>query len=106
MVKAFSLVGWEMPSSPSTITGIILSQVKIVAEKNKNEISRLQANGTRFSVIFDEWTSLSNKRYMGVILRSKTQKFNLGMGEINGAASSSNLLAILVRILSKHVTWN
>lgn len=93
--NVFHEYGWEMPKNATTISTILLNE----AEKKKiaiqNEIRELIEENVRFSVIIDEWTSISSKRFMSVILRSHEQTFNLGMASINGTANSSNLNNIL-----------
>ena len=70
-------------------------------DQNREAISKLLKAGHRFSVIFDEWMSISNKRFMSVYAHSKEKSFNLSLANITGSAASENLLSILKTRLEK-----
>ena len=55
------------------------NQYNLVAKYMKEEISSDISDGKRFSVSLDEYTSLSNRRYMNVNLHSREKFWNLEM---------------------------
>lgn len=50
---------------------------------------------SKFSLIFDEWTSKKNKRYMNINLHFKNEHRNLGLIRINTSASAENLVRLI-----------
>ena len=80
------------PASPNTIREKLLEY----AAQIKNEISiSLGSNNTRYNLIFDEWTSRSNKRFLNLIARISDSEYNLGLIEVDEAASSENLTTLI-----------
>ena len=75
----------------STFTSILLNESSTKKEAMKAEISQLIEQNVRFSAVIDEWTSISAKRFMSVMIKSNTKIFNLVMAPIHGSANASNL---------------
>ena len=62
-----------------------------------SELQVLLADGIRFSVSLDEYTSIQNIRYMNVNIHSLNKKFwNLGMKKITGKMQVEKVLDLLV----------
>ena len=79
---ALASVGFtdKLPQSPNTIRKIVLEYAQSTRSQQIVEIGQLQKNGERFSIVFDEWTSNSNRRYINMILKSQTAKlWNIGL---------------------------
>lgn len=93
--KCFKLFGWEMPANATTITNIVVDEAKQKENLMKNEIGELKKQGVRFSCVIDEWTSLSNARFMSVNVCSPEKRFNCGLAEIHGSANATNLNSTL-----------
>jgi hypothetical protein len=56
----------------------------------------LQA-GERFSLIADEWTSIRNRRYLNVCLKTDKETYNLGLVRCKGSITSV-LTAEMVKV--------
>ena len=68
MIKTFfTKNGWEMPTI-NTMKKIILHTKDLHVERVKNMINTELHHNTKFSASIDEWTSISNKRYLNIIL--------------------------------------
>lgn len=56
----------DIPKSAVTIRNMVLEYSKIIKQSTVHEISRLKSEGKRFSITFDEWTSIRNRRYINI----------------------------------------
>ena len=81
----------SLSKSPSSITKIIIDHATEIENILKNEIKTL--NG--FTIMFDEWTSRANVRFLNLILRSESAEFNLGVIKVEGSATAANLLGLI-----------
>lgn len=66
--------------------------------KYKDELKECKSK-SKFSLVFDEWTSAANKRYLNATLLSKNDFWNLGLIRIRGSATSQNLLDLIKKHL-------
>ena len=88
--------GEKHPQSPNTVMKYNMkNQYNLVAKCMKEEISSDISDGKRFSVSLDEYTSLSNRRYMNVNLHSREKFWNLGMIGLKGSMTAENIFAVL-----------
>ena len=75
----------ELPKSRATITKLFTNFAEKIKNHQISEILDMKASGTKFSIIFDEWTSNRNRRYMNVILSAGSKKlFDFGLIRIKG----------------------
>lgn len=58
----------KIPTSVFTISTWVIAYSDQVRQKTIHTIARLKQSGKRFSLTFDEWTSLKNRRYMNINL--------------------------------------
>ena len=66
-LKALNLSD-KLPKSATTIQKIVTSYSETNRQLVIKEISEYKLNGKGFSITFDEWTSLRNRRYINVNL--------------------------------------
>ena len=52
-------------------------------------------NGTRFSISFDEWTSLQNRRYMNINIHENLEFFNIGLCRVFGSLPADKCVYML-----------
>lgn len=50
---------------------------------------------SKFSIVFDEWTSNGNRRYINIILLLYNKHWNLGLVRILGSATAANCLELV-----------
>lgn len=86
----FTMKGWRMPSSCSTVK-------KIIVDYSKEKITEIadSIKGVKVSLMLDEWTNCTNKRFLSVVATTNEKAFNLGLSEIVGSGTSANLLNLL-----------
>jgi hAT family C-terminal dimerisation region len=67
--------------------------------KKKSEVCRdlesKQAQGMRFSLTFDEWTSLRNRRFMNINVHCEIEFFNIGLVRIFGSMPATKCVELL-----------
>jgi hypothetical protein len=71
-----------------TVGKVVKDYIKNMKEKTKEKLTEDFLAGKRFSVIADEWTSVSNKRYLNVIIKSDQDTHNLGLVRCKGSVTS------------------
>ncbi|XP_039962565.1 uncharacterized protein LOC120776099 [Bactrocera tryoni] len=79
---------FKVPKSDTTIRKYVMKYCEECRERVKKEIIDLKVKNNRFSISFDKWTSVANKRYLNLILHGQKNIWNLGLVRIKGAASS------------------
>ena len=84
----------KIPCSPDTVKKIVLNHSSEVAGLIKDKIKALLKDHSPV-LMFDEWTSLANDRYINIIVRFGTQEFNIGLVYISGSATASNLANLI-----------
>ena len=65
------------------------------------EISKRKEQGERFSVSYDEWTSIRNRRFLAIIIHAADDQFHTGLGRIVGSCNSEQLIELLREHLVK-----
>ena len=79
------------PKNHTSISKIVIDHCEEVMEAIKTEIKGLKS----FTVMFDEWTSRSNERYLNLIMRTESTEYNLGVIKVDGSATATNLLNLI-----------
>ena len=92
-----SKYGHVVPCSPTTIHDIVIRKATMIKEDVKIKLKK----SPEYNLIFDEWTSASNRRYLNLISRTSTEELNLGVVEIHETASAENLLALIYDKMTK-----
>lgn len=93
-LKALNLSD-ELPKSANTIKKIVTDYSEKIRQLLINEISDRKLNGKGFSITFDEWTSLRNRRYININLHSENCFWNLGLLRINGSLPAKKCVELL-----------
>ena len=99
ITESFMQRGWKMPSE-ATVSKMLIEESKKVEIKIRDEIAVLLKNHVRFSVVMDEWTSISSKRFMSILLTHKSGHLNLGVVLLNGNATAQMLTQTLISHLA------
>ena len=90
--RAFKADGYSMPKSPQTICDHFVKEFKntlmIVSEK----VNTAKKNGDRFSISFDESTSVRNRRYMNLYLHDGQNFQSLGMIRVKSSMKKQSSL--------------
>lgn len=95
--RLFKKSGHILPKTVDTIQSII---VRVAIQKKMeltNEIEKLRKEGHKFSMSFDEWTSVRNRRYLSLNLHSRhfsggNNFKNLGLIKVNGSLPATKCI--------------
>lgn len=91
----FRKSGHKLPKATNSIQNIVIKQADKRKQQLIGEIQKLLTEGHTFSISFDEWTSIRNRRYISLNLQ--TQRFpenfkNLGLIRAHGSLSAKRCI--------------
>jgi len=92
-----------LPTSPNAVKVTVIGYAKKLREVVSNEIALAKADGQRFSLTFDEWSSLRNRRYMNINVHALNGKFwSLGLTRVEGSMCAKDCIKLAQTRLSLH----
>jgi hypothetical protein len=83
--------------SHSTVAENVMNYIEKMKKDTKKKLREKFMEGVRFSAIADEWTSISNRRYLSVSLKSNKETYHLGLVRCKGTITSK-VTADLVKV--------
>lgn len=96
----------DLPKSPNTIKKIVVEKSTQLKGDLKKELEKLKAQGQKFSVSLDEWTSARNRRYMNINVHCSNFQDkgfrNLGLARITGRGTAVRCANILKAKLASY----
>ena len=99
--KGWKARGLKIPNGRKEQAKMLKNFAAKLREQVKADLQERKKNGERFSMICDEWTSMRNKRYMGVELRLKNNKrCYLSLRRIVGKLPAPKVKEMLMKIAS------
>lgn len=82
--------GYTVPKSANSIKNLVMEYGVKIRSEIRGNISDQIKNGARFSLTFDEWTSIKNRRYMNINVHTAGNKFwNLGLTRAHGSMNAN-----------------
>ena len=100
--QLFKSKGYDCPKFPKTIKKMVLQYGDKIRKQIVTELSERIARGELFSLTFDEWTSLKNRRFMNVNVHSYDNVFwNLGLVRIKGSMPAEKCITYLQNTLKE-----
>lgn len=95
--QGLSARGFEnIPKSSNTIRNMVLEYSKIIKNNVISEIANLKSQDKRFSITFDEWTSVRNRRYMNINVHSgQGILWNIGLVRATGSMPADKCLTLV-----------
>ena len=84
----------KIPTSPNGVSAKISSFSQSVIKQYKEEICEARKS-SKFSVVFDEWSSVRIRRYVNITVLCGNKFWNLGLARIIGSATSENCLNVV-----------
>ena len=86
----------NVPKSPNTIRTIVIQYSQKVRQVVVNEMMRDMADEKKFSLTFDEWSSLANKRYMSINVHGVDGKvWSLGLVRVSGSMPADKCVQLV-----------
>jgi hypothetical protein len=95
--ESISRDGFKLPRNESDVMRLIHDDFADKKAKMVEEIGNKKANGTKFSITYDEYTSLARKRYIGVNIHDSTdhKTYKTGIIRVIGSCPAEIMLANL-----------
>lgn len=96
---AFGSFGFKHIKSRSRVSTVVNAYIVKMKEETRAELKTAFDKGERFSIVFDEWTSIRNRRYLNVCLVSDSSCTNLGLVRCRGSMTAGRTVE-LVKVLT------
>ena len=93
--------GNSMPKNPQTIRDHFVKEFKNTLMTVSEKVNTAKKNGDRFSITFDESTSVRNRRYMNLNLHDGQSFQSLGMIRVEGSIKSEQAIELVQGRLAK-----
>ena len=92
-----------MPKSRNTVRTLVMQYGKKVRQVVVNEMLRAKSNGKKFSLTFDEWSSIANRRYMNVNVHGVVGTvWSLGLVCVSGSMPSAKCIQLVENKLKEN----
>lgn len=62
----------------------------------------MKQNGKRFSLTFDEWTSVRNRRYLNINIHAEKKIWNIGVTQVSGSMPAEKCIEVIDLKLKDH----
>lgn len=89
----------DVPKSANTIRKLVIEYGEKICKQMKQEMRNMSTDG--FTLTFDEWTSLRNRRFLNINVHSDDDFWNLGLVRIWGGMPAENCVKLLNERLTK-----
>ncbi|XP_062552035.1 uncharacterized protein LOC134217293 [Armigeres subalbatus] len=94
--QAFASRGMKMPTSNTSVMKLIHDFFDEAKAKTVQDIAKRSKEGHSVSLTLDEWTSVSNKRYMNINIHfADGAMINLGLIPISGSLPAEKIVALV-----------
>jgi len=90
----------EIPKSKTGVANVVQKYGEKIHQQIKNEFSQIKKQNKKFSLSFDEWTSVRNRRYINLNVHSDTKTWNLGLCRAIGTVPAEKYISIIERKLN------
>lgn len=91
----------KIPRSPNSIRKRVLDYTFYVQEEIRKDIAELRVK-FKLSLSLDEWSSISNRRYLNINVHANGRVINLGLHRITGSAKTNKILQLLIDVLADY----
>ncbi len=86
----------ELPQSPATVRKILKNKADKLRSEWKKEFASLIKQRKKFSLSFDEYRGVNNRKYINLNLHSNAKEFwCLGLINIDGPGTAENIIRIV-----------
>ncbi|XP_046812397.1 uncharacterized protein LOC124421359 isoform X1 [Lucilia cuprina] len=97
LIKHYFIIrGLTMPTSNSTIWKYVEKFYIAKRDELVSELKKIRDRKGRFSIVVDEWTDVSNYKYVNICVKTYTEEtsfkiFNLGLEELKAKGTAENI---------------
>jgi len=94
----------QLPTSVDSIKQQVMKYGQKVRSLVMANLERKKAEGQRFSLTFDEWTSTRNRRYMNINAHARDGEYwSLGLLRVHGSMSVDRCVTLVEQKLTEFV---
>ena len=93
--------GFVVPKSATTIRNMVVKYANTIKETVISKFTRLRSEGMRFSLTFDEWTSLKNRRYLNINVHIEEEFWSLGLARVVGSLPAEKCIELVQKVLTQ-----
>jgi len=92
----------QVPSAVATIKQHVMAYGQRVRSFVMTDLEKKKAEGQRFSLTFDEWTSKRNRRYMNINVHARDGEYwSLGLLRVHGSMPADKCVALVEQKLGE-----
>ena len=96
MRKCLHALGFgDVPTSPEGVRQRVMSHARKVRSFVTADLENKKKQGRRFSLTFDEWTSVRNRRYMAINVHDCTHFWSLGLVRVHGSMPAETCVLLV-----------
>lgn len=98
----------NIPTSPNTIRSIVFKYFEKIKSAKIVEFKNLKAKNVKFSITFDEWKSMKNRKYLNVNVHhfipeeNKNKFHNLGLVRIRNSLPAEKCIELVQKKLKEY----
>jgi hypothetical protein len=93
--KSLSARGVDVPKSANTIRAMVMRYGRMIQQKYKLELQSLKCQEKKFTISFNEWTSINNRRYLNVNVHIHKKSWNLGLVRVRGSLPAESCIKLI-----------
>ena len=93
--RAFKADGYDLPRSHKKVRDLVMKQKEDIVKTIRGELNAIKLRDGRFSIIFDESTSMRNRRYMNINVYFQGGFRSLGLVCIQGSLNAAKAIKLV-----------
>jgi hypothetical protein len=98
---AFRALGYILPASSQTCRDQVVEYSLDIKKQLAQELDALKLDGARFSISFDEYTSVATKRFMNLNVHFEGGFHSLGMIHVHGTMPATKAIQLVTAKLKR-----
>ena len=93
--RAFKADGYDLPRSHNGVRDLVMKQREDIVKTIRGELNAIKLKDGRFSITFDEATSMRNRRYMNINVHFQDSFRFLGLIRIQGSLNATKTIKLV-----------
>ena len=93
--RAFKADGYDLPRSHKKVRDLVMKQKEDIVKTIRGELNAIKLRDGRFSITFDEATSMRNGRYMNINVHFQGGFRSLGLVRIQGSLNAAKAIKLV-----------
>jgi hypothetical protein len=99
--SSLHMLGFTPLKSSTKIAELVNTTIGLLKKEVKEDLEDQAAQGERFRLKVDEWTSISVRRFLNVFLTGNSMTYNLGLVPCEGSMTAEILKELIVKRLNE-----